>query len=135
LHTWIVSREDLILSKLVWALDSGSELQRRDIGQLLAQDFDRDYAHLWARRHAMSDTSAAAAKTVAYRHRQMTATERWLAASSLFETARAIVESSLPGNLTLAQRRLAVARRLYGTELPEAALIAHANYVSSARAS
>jgi len=65
----------------------------------------------------------------------MTAAERWLAASSLFETARAIVESSLPGNLTLAQRRLAVARRLYGTELPEAALIAHANYVSSARAS
>lgn len=65
----------------------------------------------------------------------MTAAERWLAASSLFETARAIVESSLPGNLKLAQRRLAVARRLYGTELPEAALIAHANYSSSARPS
>ena len=45
-RTWIVSREDLILSKLVWALDSGSELQRRDIGQLLAQDFDRDYTPL-----------------------------------------------------------------------------------------
>lgn len=26
--TWIVSREDQILSKLVWASDSGSELQR-----------------------------------------------------------------------------------------------------------
>jgi hypothetical protein len=63
----------------------------------------------------------------------MTAAERWLAASSLFETARAIVESSLPGDLTLAQRRLAVARRLYGSELPEAALIAHANYVSFER--
>ena len=86
-------------------------------------------------KKAMSDTSAAAAKTVADRHRQMTAAERWLVASSLFETARAIVESSLPANLTLPQRRLAVVRRLYGTELPEAALIAHANYVSPERAS
>jgi hypothetical protein len=26
---WIVSEEDLLISKLVWAKDSGSELQRR----------------------------------------------------------------------------------------------------------
>jgi len=30
IKTWIVSREDLILSKLVWARDSGSELQLRE---------------------------------------------------------------------------------------------------------
>lgn len=29
--TWIVSREDLILSKLVWARDAQSEIQRRDV--------------------------------------------------------------------------------------------------------
>jgi len=52
-----------------------------------------------------------------------------LAASSLFETARKIVESSLPRGLTLDQRRLAVARRLYQNELPEAALVAHAKFV------
>lgn len=32
----IVSREDLILSKLVWARDAGSELQRRDVVALVA---------------------------------------------------------------------------------------------------
>lgn len=48
IRTWIVSREDLILSKLVWAQDSGSELQRRDIRQLLDGPVDRDYLHRWA---------------------------------------------------------------------------------------
>lgn len=43
IRTWIVSREDLILSKLVWAQDSGSDLQRRDIRQLLAGPVEVDY--------------------------------------------------------------------------------------------
>jgi hypothetical protein len=46
--TWIVSREDLILSKLVWSLDSGSELQLRDVRQLLAGPIDIDYLSHWA---------------------------------------------------------------------------------------
>jgi hypothetical protein len=79
----------------------------------------------------MNDTSAEISKLVAERHRSMTPTERWMAACSLFETARKIIESSLPGDLTLEQRRLAVVRRLYQNELPEAALIAHAKYVDS----
>lgn len=37
--SWIVSREDLILSKLVWAKDSGSELQRRDVRSLLDESW------------------------------------------------------------------------------------------------
>jgi hypothetical protein len=76
----------------------------------------------------VNDTSAQTAQRVAEHHRGMSATERWLAASSLFDTARAIVESSLPDDLSVQQRRLAVARRLYDKELPEAALIAHARY-------
>lgn len=48
IRTWIVSCEDLILSKLVWALESDSELQRRDIHQLLAGAIDLDYIHKWA---------------------------------------------------------------------------------------
>lgn len=76
----------------------------------------------------MSDTSATVSRLVFERHQAMTPAERWHAAASLFETARAIVESSLPAGLTIEQRRLAVARRLYGTELPEAALLAHAQY-------
>jgi hypothetical protein len=63
----------------------------------------------------------------------MTPEERWSAASSLFETARKIVESSLPSDLSMEQRRLAVIRRLYQNELPEAALVAHAKYQSAIR--
>lgn len=47
-RTWVVSIEDLILSKLVWALDSNSELHRRDIQQLLAGAVDLDYIQQWA---------------------------------------------------------------------------------------
>ena len=46
IRTWIVSCEDLILSKLFWALDSNSEL--RDIQQLLAGAVDLDYIQQWA---------------------------------------------------------------------------------------
>jgi hypothetical protein len=80
----------------------------------------------------MNDTSAAISQLIIDRYRAMTPAERWLAASSLFETARAIVESSLPSGLTMEQRRLAIVRRLYQNELPEAVLVAHARYVHSA---
>lgn len=46
--TWIVSREDLILSKLEWSKVSASELQRRDIAQLLAGSVDWEYLLHWA---------------------------------------------------------------------------------------
>ncbi len=42
-HTWIVSREDLILSKLVWAKDSGSEIQLKDARNLLVRECDTGY--------------------------------------------------------------------------------------------
>jgi hypothetical protein len=54
IRTWIVSCEDLILSKLVWALDSNSELQRRDIRQLLAGAIDLDYIRKWAHNLGVS---------------------------------------------------------------------------------
>lgn len=49
-------------------------------------------------------------------------------AASLYETARTIVDSSLPQDLRREERRLAIARRFYSNELPEAALIAHTYY-------
>jgi hypothetical protein len=48
IKTWIASREDLILSKLIWARESRSELQLRDVGQLLAGPADHDYLRTWA---------------------------------------------------------------------------------------
>jgi hypothetical protein len=48
--TWIVSIEDLILSKLIWALDTKSEMQQRDIRLLLAESVDMNYVGSWAPR-------------------------------------------------------------------------------------
>ena len=46
-ETWIVSKEDLILSKLFWAKDSHSELQLRDVKNLVATGCDRAYIEHW----------------------------------------------------------------------------------------
>lgn len=48
--TWIVSREDLILSKLLWARDSASDMQRRDVRSLIDDSMDRDYLEYWAQK-------------------------------------------------------------------------------------
>jgi len=54
-EAWIVSREDLILSKLAWAKDSGSELQLRDVRALLAAGADRPYLARWASDLSVSE--------------------------------------------------------------------------------
>ena len=47
LPLWIVSREDLMLSKLEWARDSRSEVQLRDVRNLAAGGYDDDYLERW----------------------------------------------------------------------------------------
>ena len=76
----------------------------------------------------MSDASPEVERMVAEHYQQMTPEERMRIAASMFETARVIVESSLPATLTGRERRLAFARRMYGDELPEAALSAFADW-------
>jgi hypothetical protein len=76
----------------------------------------------------MNDTTPEMERMVTERYRRMTPIQRMKIASSMFETARAIIESSLPLNLTGKERRLAFARRLYAGELPEAALLAFAEW-------
>jgi len=46
---WIVSPEDLILSKLYWAKESSSELQLRDIRNLFSniQNLEYEYIYKW----------------------------------------------------------------------------------------
>jgi hypothetical protein len=46
--TYIVSKEDLIISKLWWAKDSYSEIQLGDVKNLLATGYDREYVERWA---------------------------------------------------------------------------------------
>ena len=47
---WLTAPEDLLLSKLVWARESGSELQLRDAANLIASvpDLDWPYIARWA---------------------------------------------------------------------------------------
>jgi hypothetical protein len=47
--TWIASKEDLIISKLWWAKDSHSELQLRDVKNLVATGCDTAYIARWTR--------------------------------------------------------------------------------------
>ncbi len=76
----------------------------------------------------MNDTSPEMERLVTERYRQMSADERIRIAASMFETARKIVESSLPTEMSRRERRLAWARRLYEGELPEKALLAFAEW-------
>jgi len=45
---WLVSREDLILSKLAWSKEGESELQRRDVRNLLSGEVDLAICAKWA---------------------------------------------------------------------------------------
>jgi len=47
---WIVSLEDLILSKLEWAKKSQSKVQLSDIKSLLKNPVDHDYLSAWIRK-------------------------------------------------------------------------------------
>jgi len=49
LEIFIVSIEDLIISKLLWAKDSNSEMQIKDVRNLLAKNYDKKYVELWAK--------------------------------------------------------------------------------------
>ena len=76
----------------------------------------------------MSDTSPEFQKMVDDRYRTMSPEQRVRLCSQMYDTARQIVESSLPPGLSREERRLAVARRFYAGELPEDALLAYARY-------
>ncbi len=74
----------------------------------------------------MSDTSPEFQRMVDDRYRAMSPAERVQLASQMYDTARLIVESSLPPGLSHVERRLAIARRFYGEDLPEEMLQAYA---------
>ncbi|HKG92935.1 MAG TPA: hypothetical protein VKA84_13615 [Gemmatimonadaceae bacterium] len=47
---WIATREDLVLSKLLWARESRSDVQLRDVRNLAAEELDDGYVSAWADR-------------------------------------------------------------------------------------
>lgn len=52
---WIVSKEDLILSKLLWARDSHSEMQLRDVRHLLSTGYEQEYLGEWATKLGVAE--------------------------------------------------------------------------------
>lgn len=55
-HTmWIVSKEDLILSKLDWARESQSQRQLSDVENLLATGADLNYLQTWSQKLNLTD--------------------------------------------------------------------------------
>ena len=47
---WTITKEDLILSKLVWASKSFSETQIRDIANLTMNEYDAEYVQVWVKK-------------------------------------------------------------------------------------
>ena len=54
-ETWIASKEDLVISKLAWTKDSRSELQMRDVRNLLQSGCDLSYLETWAKELDLHD--------------------------------------------------------------------------------
>ena len=52
---WVVSKEDLILSKLDWARDSQSARQFADVENLIATGCDMDYVRAWSVKLSLID--------------------------------------------------------------------------------
>jgi len=52
--TWIATKEDLIISKLDWARDSRSEVQMRDVKNLVASTCDTVYIDRWTKELGLS---------------------------------------------------------------------------------
>lgn len=55
LKIFIVSIEDLIISKLLWSVDSHSELQIKDVKNLLKEKIDIKYICSWVKKLNISD--------------------------------------------------------------------------------
>lgn len=54
-EVWIISKEDLILSKLNWAKSSHSEMQMRDVASMLRNPYDENYVKMWSEPLGVND--------------------------------------------------------------------------------
>jgi len=55
IELWIISKEDLILSKLNWAKDTKSEVQMRDVASIIRNGYDEAYVQLWVQKLSLSE--------------------------------------------------------------------------------
>jgi hypothetical protein len=126
-ETWIVSKEDLILSKLFWAKDSRSETQLRDVKTSSPPAATKPTSNVgqsnlvWltcGRKSRMSDTSPEIAELVRQKLMARSAEERCILGVRMFDAARAMVLASLPADLPPEQLKRQLFQRIYGQPLP-----------------
>jgi hypothetical protein len=92
---YCVSQEDLILSKLAWGKASGSQMQE------------------------ITDTSPEMEEIFRMKMMKLSGERRFMMGVSMYDTARMLVEASLPKDITLAEKRRQILTRFYGVELSE----------------
>ncbi len=126
--TWIVSKEDLIVSKLWWAKDSHSELQLRDVQNILATGYD---AAIWnagrsrwvwviySKSAGMNDTQPEIERLVREKIMARSGEERFVMGAQMFEAARAMICASFPPGLSADETRRRLYERLYGEPLQQ----------------
>jgi Domain of unknown function (DUF1814). len=54
-EVYVVRKEDLIISKIAWAEDSRSEVQKRDVRNLMVTGYDEDYPKRWLKELDLQD--------------------------------------------------------------------------------
>ena len=54
-EVWIISKEDLIISKLNWAKTSKSEMQMRDVASIIRNGYDTEYVDFWTKKLGLTD--------------------------------------------------------------------------------
>ncbi|MBX7173842.1 MAG: hypothetical protein K1X72_22930 [Pyrinomonadaceae bacterium] len=54
-EVWIISKEDLIISKLNWAKTSKSEMQMRDVASIIRNGYDEEYVDFWVEKLGLKE--------------------------------------------------------------------------------
>lgn len=55
MDVWVISKDDLILSKMNWAKETRSEMQVRDVSNIMRNGFDEPYVKEWVDRLDLRD--------------------------------------------------------------------------------
>ena len=71
----------------------------------------------------VTDTSPEVATMVRDRIMSLSGAERFIIGARMYESARAVVLASLPGNISQPERRRILYERFYGEPLPDGASI------------
>ncbi len=125
--TWIVSKEDLILSKLEWAKESRSEVQRRRSQSrfhrlrhgICGELGDRPGAGSdLGRVQTMKDTTPEIEQRMHDLLMQRSGAERFRMGVEMFEAARRMVLASFPPDLSPLERNRRLYERIYGESFP-----------------